>query len=545
MDDMNETFDAIVVGSGATGGWAAMDLTAAGMRVLLLEAGPLGTAAEAPRSMATNSPPKRGKLPAWARTREVQYRCYACTAATYKLFVDDLENPYETTAGAPFDWIRSRHFGGRSLTWNGHCYRMSDRELKAASWDGYGEDWPIGYDDLRPHYDRVEQLLGVHGEVAGIPNFPDGIFAGTPELTVGEEHLRSVIEKQWPTRRVTKARYVSTTSSDEGWPTRSSPGSTLAVAQKSGRLTVRPESVVARVLVDGVRGRASGIEYIDARTKERHVARADFVVLCASTIESTRILLNSRTAELADGAGNSSGTLGRYLADHTYGVAWRGIAPMFSGYSESQTRGNGLYVPSFRNADTPRECSFLRGYSLQVQVFPWLFPSSFDGLPGAREKHVASALKQNPPAYVVANYFGEVLSQPSNRVSLDPVRRDAWGLPVPRIECRYGENEIAMFDDVKRVVREMMGAAGFQAIEELESLNPPGRSVHEVGTARMGTSAATSVLDSHCRSWDIPNLFVMDGSCFVSTGYQNPTLTMLALCARACSELVRSWRTGQ
>lgn len=544
---MNETYDAIIVGSGATGGWAAMELTAAGMRVLLLEAGPQGSAAQAPRTIPTNSPPKRGKPPAWARTRDVQYRCYACIETTYHLFVDDQENPYRTAANAPFDWIRSRYFGGRSLTWNGHCYRMTDREFKAATWDGHGEDWPIGYEDLRPHYDRVEQFFGIEGEAANLPHFHDGIFVAAPQITPGEEHFRSVVERKWPNRRMTKARYISErrppAASGEAWPARSSPGSTLAAALESGRLTVRSEAVVARVLVDGTRGRASGVEYVDARTKERHVAQGHFVVLCASTIESTRILLNSRTPELPDGVGNSSGTLGCYLADHTYGVAWRGIAPTFSGYSESPIQGSGLYVPNFRNVDTPRECSFVRGYSLQVQVFPWLFPSSFDGLPGDREKNKASALQQKPPAYVVANYFGEVLSRRDNRISLDHSRLDAWGLPVPYIECRYGENEIAMFEDVKRAVREMMAAAGFETLEEMGDINPPGRSVHEVGTARMGASRQTSVLDPYCRSWDVPNLFVMDGSCFVSTGYQNPTLTMVALAARASSELVRAWRT--
>lgn len=505
---MAEGYDAIVVGSGATGGWAAKELTEAGLRVAVLEAGPELPAGAAPSSS-----------PADARRQQVQARCYAYDEGTAHLFVDDLENPYECPEDAPFAWIRSRVVGGRLHTWGRTAVRMCERDFKAASHDGIGEDWPISYADLAPHYDRVERFLRVCGSAAGCEQMPDGRFLDPPPLASAERAFAARVQRRWPSRRVTPARIA-----------KAPPGALIAAARATGRLTLMPDSVASRITVDAGDGRASGVAFVKRLTGREEEMRAPVVILCASTIESTRLLLNSTTAEHPDGLGNSSGVLGHYLMDHTYGVGIDGVAPW-----RWRPRGGrssyGCLLPAFRNV-TEGGVDFTRTYGVELQV---------EAPAGGRLASMRA--RRSGTAWMRA--FGEVLPDFDNRVAIDPDRKDAWGIPAVRIRCRYGDNERRMAADQHARLEEMAAAAGWEVEKSEGELGPPGLSVHEVGTARMGSDPATSVLDRHNRCWDVPNLFVTDGACFTSSGSQNPTLTMMAITVRACDFIVERLKRRQ
>lgn len=503
---MGEDFDAVVVGSGACGGWAAKELSEKGLRVALIEAGPLFPAAG----------DTLGATPVDPERQPIQSRCYAWNGTTSHLFVDDRDNPYTFPEGKPFEWIRGRQVGGRLHTWQRAVPRMSDYEFKAASRDGAGEDWPISYDDLSPYYDRVERYLGVYGEPEDLPQMPDGEFLEPPPMTTGERRFKSAVEERWDTRPVTSMRLA-----------RNTPDATVKAAMRTGRLTMFTDSIAKSVIADG--DRALGVTVVDRNRRVERVVNGRVVVLCASAIESTRLLLNSATADHPDGLGNSSGVLGHYLMDHTSGIGIDGIAPQRSP-DPDERESYGLLMPAFRNI-TEHGLDFIRGYQVEMQVKP---PA------GARPPGLRNRLRPRGGSFWL-RMFGEVLPRFENRVSIDPARTDAWGIPVPHISCTYGENELRMADDVHQSVREMVDAAGFHVLKTYPLL-PPGQSTHEIGTARMGSDRTNSVLNSHNRSWDVENLFVTDGACFTSSGHQNPTLTMMALTVRACDHIATQLR---
>jgi len=507
---MGAAYDAIVVGSGATGGWAAKELTESGLRVALLEAGPLLPDAEAAGGEPT--PESRCR-------QQVQARCYAYSERTAHLFVDDDENPYECPEDAPFDWIRSRLVGGRLHTWGRTSVRIGDADFKAASRDGIGVEWPLGYADLAPCYGRVERFMRVCGEPAGFAQMPDGEFGPPPPLNGAERAFAASTETAWPTRRVTPTRIA-----------KAAPTALVDAARATGRLTLLPDSIAGRVKVDPRTGRAAGIAYVNRLTRAEEEVDAPLVVLCASAIESTRLLLNSATEEHPDGLGNSSGALGHYLMDHTFGVGIDGVAPWprRPGVGDSSY---GCMVPAFRNV-TESGVDFARSYGVELQI---------EAPPGGRLARLRA--RRSGPAWMRA--FGEVLPSYENRVEVDPGKPDAWGIPSVRICCRYGENERRMAADQFRCLEEMATAAGWEIAKAERELCPPGLSVHEMGTARMGADPESSVLDSHNRCWDVPNLFVTDGACFPSGGCQNPTLTMMALTVRACEFIVAGLKRGE
>jgi choline dehydrogenase-like flavoprotein len=493
-----EPFDAIVVGSGACGGWAAKELTERGLRVALLEAGPL-------------LPPEGETLPAEPDPRlrrPIQSRSYVFGEATAHLFVDDVDNPYSQPEGKPFDWIRGRQVGGRLHVWAGMSLRMSDRELEAAGIDGVGEDWPISESDLAPYYDRVERFLRVRW---------------SSRLSPGERALAAAVEHRWPTRRVTAPRIAL-----------APPDAMLKTALGTGRLTLRPDSVVSRVLVSGSRAdRVRGVAFVDRSTGIEEEVEGRAVVLCASTIESTRLLLNSATPDHPHGLANSSGLLGRYLMDHTFGVGVDGVAAQRP-RSRGRQASHGAAIPAFRNV-TEGGVDFLRSYTTRLQV----------GAPVAGRLDRLHSLGRRSPAPFWMRAFGEVLPRFENRVTVDPDRLDAWGIPIAHVECAYGENERRMAADQAGCLREMAEAAGFEVERVHAEPATPGSSAHELGTARMGDDPANSVLDPFNRAWDVGNLVVADGSCFVSGGCQNPTLTMMALTVRACERLVAGLGRGE
>jgi choline dehydrogenase-like flavoprotein len=470
--------DVVVVGAGAAGGWAAKELTERGLRVALLDAGPAIPA------------PGGGGL----ERRPLQADCYACTEQTANLFVDDLDNPYEAAEGTEYRWIRSRQVGGRLHVWGRTSPRMGDDEFKAASEDGVGQDWPVSVADLAPAYARVEEFL----EVRRAP------------LVAAERGLKDAVEARWPSRTV----------EETPWACRE-PGRMLQAALRTGRLTLLAETIAERVLVAPGGEQATGVVAVDRHTGARDEIEGRAVVLCASALESTRLLLNSATPDHPNGLANSSGALGRYLMDHTYGIYYEGIAPP-RGEDEYEPRSQGAFMPGYRNLTEEGE-GFLRSYGIELQVM-------------TRPKR-AGRLRRGVRDDFWMSAFGEVLPDPDNGVELDLKRTDAWEIPILRVEARYGENERAMARDQLATMREMLEAGGFEITSSGDELSPPGLSAHELGTARMGTDPDTSVLDEHNRSWDVPNLLVTDAASFASSGHRNPTLTIMALTVRACQRL--------
>jgi choline dehydrogenase-like flavoprotein len=558
-------YDAIVVGSGATGGWAAKELTEKGMRVIVLEAGrkldPMTDFKEHAWPYEVKYRGTVGSRTLYRERQSTQSKCGSLTEYTRHLFVDDVDNPYTTPDQKPFDWIRGRHVGGRSVMWGRQVYRLSDYDLKAASRDGFGEDWPISYKDLAPYYDKVDEFIGVSGSVENLPQLPDGKFLPAMKLTCGEWSLKKAVESRWKDRRVMIGRAAILTRKhngraachwcghcDRGCTTSSyfsSPGSTLPAAAKTGRLTLRPNSVASHIIVDTKTGKASGVACIDQVTGKAFEVFGRVVVLCASTIESTRLLLNSATAQHPEGLGNSSGVLGRYLMDHTYSVSVGGVVPSVANYpyNYDDSRANGIYIPRFQNI-SDRDPKFIRGYGIQGAVQRGMMPTTIRSMPGfgSEFKKMVRDAKAPAPFWMAA--FGEMLPQADNRVTINREVKDAWGIPVAHIDCKHSDNERQMARHQVEALKEMATAAGFEIHFANPFLSAPGLCIHEIGTARMGSDPRKSVLNKFNQSWDVKNVFVTDGASFVSSGCQNPTLTMMAITARACDYIVDEARRG-
>ncbi|MDX2150789.1 MAG: GMC family oxidoreductase [Bryobacteraceae bacterium] len=536
-----QVFDVIVVGSGATGGWAAKQLTEAGMRVAMLEAGPKITPRDFTEHVQTWQLPYLGLNPKILRDRPIQGRCYACREQNYRWFVNDHENPY--TQEKPFNWIRMRVLGGRSLSWGRQSYRMSDLDFKAASHDGYGDDWPVGYEELVPYYEQVERYVGISGQAEHLPQLPDSVFQPPMEMTCTELALRKAVKEKMG-RTVTIGRVAILTKAlngrqachycgpcEQGCSTFSyfsSPFTTIAAAQKTGRLTLITDAVAARVAMKD--GKAAGISYVDRTSRDLREVRGKIVVLCASTLESTRLLLNS-------GICNSSGVLGRYLMDHIYqGGAW-GTMPQFEAkpWVGMPRRPNGIYVPRFRNVKEKTTNGFIRGYGYQGGAMPE-FNYNAPGFGAKYKEAVRTGAWQ-----MSLGLWGECLPRKESYVEIDKDRVDAWGIPVLKINMEWGDNEKKLWEDGRQQAAEMLEAAGAKNVQVTGTYSIPGFCIHEVGTARMGSDRKTSVLNKYCQSWDVENLFVTDGAAWVTIGCQNPTLTMMALTVRTCDYIVREY----
>jgi len=557
-------YDAIVVGSGATGGWAAKALTERGMTVLVLEA---GRHLDPKKDFREHAFPyelkNRGIAPGskYAPRQPIQSRCYAADEYGHHLFVDDIDNPYTTPDDKPFWWIRGRHVGGRSVTWGRQSYRLSDYDFKAAERDGYGAPWPFSYEDLKPYYEQVENFVGISGSYENLPQLPDSNFLPPMAMTCGERILKKSVESKFPGRNVIIGRAAILTKAhqgraachycghcDRGCSTHSyysSPGSTLPAAAKTGLMTLRPNAVAREIMVDPDTGKASGIRVVNQITKQDYEEYGKVIVLCASTLESTRILLNSRSRQYPDGLGNSSGALGHYLMDHMYSISAGGVVPVLKGmeYDFSDGRANGIYVPRFRNI-RDKHPNFIRGYGMQgncSQGYSFAHAKQASGF-GSEFKKLVRENPREIPFWLGA--WCEMLPRKENRVTIDPEKVDAWGIPALRIECAHGDNERAMAKDALETIKEMVDSAGFRTLYTSSTPAPPGFCIHEVGTARMGADPKTSVLNKWNQSWDVKNVFVTDGACFVSQGCQNPTLTMMAITARACDYIANEFKGG-
>lgn len=536
-----DPFDAIVVGSGATGGWAAKELTAAGMRVALLEAGAKITPRDFTEHQQTWQLPYLGRSPLIRRERPIQSRCYACREFNYKWFVNDIENPY--TEAKPFNWIRMRVLGGRSLSWGRQSYRMSDLDFKAASHDGYGDDWPISYADLVPYYEKVERYVGISGTAEGLPQLPDSVFQPGMAMTCGEEILKSAVQKKFG-RTITIGRVAILTKGQNGrapchycgpceqgcstFSYFSSPWTTIADAQKTGRLTLVTDAVASHIVMKN--GKAAGVAYIDRVTREPREVMSKVVVLCASTLESTRLLMNSNIC-------NSSGVLGKYVMDHIFGGGAAGEMPTLESkpWAGPPRRPNGIYVPRFRNVTESNTNGFIRGYGYQGGSSP-AFDTEAPGF-GAKYKEAVRKGKWN----INLGLWAECLARKENYVDIDPNRVDAWGIPVLRMHVEYGDNEKKLWQDAREQGASMLEAAGAKNVHLTGQHSLPGFCIHEIGTARMGADPKTSVVNPYCQAHDVENIFVTDGACWVSSGCQNPTLTMMAITVRACDYIVREY----
>jgi choline dehydrogenase-like flavoprotein len=555
-------FDCLVVGSGASGGWAAKRLSEAGVNVALLDCGRPQNDAQFTEHQAAFTLKYRDRADELIkRTRPVQKDCYACMEWNYHWFANDLQEPYTTAPDKPFSWQgRLRVIGGRTNVWGRQSYRLSDLDFKAKSHDGYGDDWPLSYADLSPYYDIVEEYVGISGAAEGVPELPDGRFQPAMAMSCAEQLLRERVKEKLG-RTVTIGRTANLTKAingrqachycgpcERGCTTHSyfnSAFTTVADAVKTGHCTLITNAMVYKVLTDPQSGKASGVLYIDRVTREPVEVRGRVVVLCAQALESARILFNSATSDHPAGLANSSGVLGHYLMDHHSAAGAGGILEGMTGAPSvnGPNRPNGIYVIRYRNTlNGPQQKDFLRGYGFQGGGgvgYPNFWATGY----GAAFKQAVLAAH---PAYLSLGGFGETLARFENFVQIDPEGAvDAWGIPVLRVNMAFGDNERAMAKDMAATAAEMLEAAGATHVTQNLDPNPvPGWGIHEVGTARMGSDSKTSVLNGFCQSHDVKNLYVMDGSCFVSIACQNPTLTIMALAVRSTDHLLEQMRQG-
>jgi choline dehydrogenase-like flavoprotein len=570
-----KTWDAIIVGSGACGGWAALELTRQGMDVLMLEAGAAVDPAKDFHHRFSYELDYRGN------GEPALMKRYSGSERNYKIMIDDVENPYTTSPETTYRWGRSRCLGGRTLHWARATDRMADYEFKAASRDGYGMDWAISYADLKPYYDRIESFVGVSGARENFAQFPDGVFLPAMPLNCAETIFVAAAKALgWPS---THRRLSQLTQPHNGRAACHYCGNcvngcdagamfnpiavTLPPALATGKLEIRTDCVVARVRMNK-ENRASGVTYVERYTRKAVDVDATWVILAASTLENTRLLLLSEKGGLA----NSSGLLGYYMMDQVGGGGVSGILPKLKGGPARLDDGKqaGITIPNFQNIDarTQRK-DFIRGYVMNATGGQTEYPAFAANVPGYGSEWKKEIKSRYVAQARVWNAGAEMLARKENFVELDPEVKDAWGIPVLRIHFTHSDNDYKLIEDFQQRAEELFRKAGGEVMSgpvtpagfpggpgapdarppatpptaAAPAARPPrrrplGASIHEVGTARMSASPKDGVLNSHCRTHDIPNLYVFGGNAFPSTGDKHPTLTMMALTARGCDDLV-------
>ena len=546
-------YDAIVVGSGISGGWAAKELTEKGLRVLLLERGrnvehikDYPNATKAPWQY----PHRGGRTRAMEELYPVLKRDYPLNEKNLAFWVSDKDSPY--TEVKRFDWFRGYQVGGRSLMWGRQSYRWSDFDFDANARDGTAIDWPVRYADLAPWYDHVERHAGIAGSVEGMEQLPDGQFQPAMPLNCGEELVAGRLAKLFNgRRRIIPGRTANATQAlpgraacqyrDACWlgcpfgAYFSTQSSTLPPAMKTGRLTLKPFAIVSEVTYDRDRKRATGVRVIDAITNQTTDYKARVVFLCASTLNSAWLLMRSATDVWPGGLGSSSDALGRNLMDHHFRCGAEGKLDGLEDKYYYGRRPTGFYIPRYRNLFGDKR-GYLRGFGYQGGAGRdgWSRAVAELGVGGAFK----DAMTEPGRWGVGATAFGEMLPNPKNRVSLDDAKKDKWGLPVLKIDCATGENERLMRKDMINDMADMLEQCGVKDVKTYDNDYFPGMGIHEMGTARMGKDPKSSVLNSWNQVWDAPNVFVTDGSCMASSACQNPSLTYMALTARAADHAV-------
>ena len=548
-------FDAIVIGSGISGSWAAKELCEKGLKTLVLERGrnvvhikDYPTANQDPWDMELH-----GFVPAEEAERQaVQRRTGFVGRDNMHFFVDDKKHPY--VEDKRFDWIRGYHTGGRSLTWGRQCYRWSDLDFEANAREGIAIDWPIRYRDISPWYDYVESYIGVSGEKLGLKHLPDGKFLKPMQLNCLEAEVRKRVEAAFPGRHITIGRVAHLTEPLNGRGTcqfrnrcaRGCPygayfsanAVTLPAAEKTGKMTLRPFSIVHEIIYDDSLGKATGVRIVDQETKEEIEFFADLIFCNASTVGSTAILLNSTSARFPNGLGNDSGELGHNMMDHHYFV---GAVGTYEGMADQYYEGrrpNGVYIPKYRNIDAGSKTdAFLRGYGYQGSASRqgWDRGTNAEGFgPDFKESLL------EPGQWTMAlNGFGECLPYHENRMYLHPSEKDEWGLPLVAFDAEFKDNELAMREQMMADAAEMLEAGGIRDIQTFDLIGGMGKGIHEMGTARMGRDPRTSVLNAHNQVHGVPNVYVTDGSCMTSSACVNPSITYMALTARAVDHAVK------
>jgi choline dehydrogenase-like flavoprotein len=559
MLDQSETFDAIVVGSGISGGWAAKELTERGLRVLMLERGKnvehvkdYLNAAKGPWEY----PHRGGRTRAMEDTYPVLRRDYPLNEKNLDWWVSDQESPY--TEVKRFDWYRGYHVGGRSLTWGRQSYRWSDFDFEANAREGIAVDWPIRYEDLAPWYDHVERHAGISGSRENLAQLPDGQFLPPMPLNCGEVVVADRLARQFDgKRRIIPGRAANLTERVQGrgacryrnacWlgcpfgAYFSTQSSTLPAALATGLLTLKPFAIVTEVALDRNRKRASGVRVLDAVSGQTTEYSARVVFLCASTLNSTWLLMRSATDLWPGGLGSSSGELGHNLMDHHFRCGANGRLDGLDDRYFYGRRPTGFYIPRYRNLLGDKR-DYVRGFGYQGSASRqgWERAVAELGV-GAAFK---DAMSTPGPWRMGATAFGEMLPDHNNRIWIDDKRKDKWGLPVLAIDCATGENERLMRTDMMNDMAEMLEATGAKDVRVFDNGYFPGMGIHEMGTARMGRDPKTSVLNAHNQVWDCQNVFVTDGSCMTSAACQNPSLTYMALTARAASYAVEQLKRG-
>jgi choline dehydrogenase-like flavoprotein len=557
------TFDAIVVGTGVSGGWAAKELTEKGLKTLVLDRGPMvkhldyPTAMKAPWELPYGDEPTQEDLARWPKHTRPSF--YGITQSTKHWFADDIDNPYEETK--PFDWFRGYHVGGRSLMWGRQSYRFSQMDFEANGKEGVGVDWPIRYDDLAPWYDHVEHFIGVSGNTDHLAQLPDGDFLPPMELNCVEKDFQGKLDSKFNRKLIIgRTANLSAPLKHDQSPQRgtcqyrnlcmrgcpfggyfSSNSSTLPSAERTGNMTMVTNAIVYELIYDNDKGKATGVRVLDAETGHQTEYFAKVIFVCASTFGTAHLLMNSTSSRFPNGFGNDSGELGHNIMDHLFGTGARAMVEGHEDRYYSGRRPNGFYIPRYRNVGTDKQ-NYLRGFGFQGGAGrqDWTRLVNEDAL-GEELKRAA----QTPgPWYVSMMGFGEMLPSHKNFVTLDRNHKDKYGLPVLNFDAAHQENEIMMGKAIIEDAVDMLSGAGYRNVKSFTMKANVGAGIHEMGTARMGRDPKTSVLNGWNQMHACKNVFVTDGSAMASSACQNPSLTYMALTARAANHAVEELKRG-
>jgi len=568
MGNNNNTYEAIVIGSGMSGGWSAKELCGRGLKTLLLERG--RDVRHLKDYPTMNTPPwefeHRGQIPYdIAKENPVISRCYAFREDAMHFFVKDKEHPY--VQDKPFDWIRGYQVGGKSIMWARFTQRWSEFDFEGPDRDGFAVDWPIRYKDIAPWYSYVEKFAGISGNKDGLDTLPDGEFLPAWELTCVENHFKDIVAQNYKDRHVIYSRCAHLTQPQpihleqgraqcqarnlcqRGCPFGgyfNANSTTIPWAQKTGNLTLRPHSVVHSLIFDDAKGKVTGVRVIDANTKEATEYFAPIIFLNAGAVNTNLILLNSTSKRFPNGLGNDNGLMGKYFAFHNY----RGrISARYDGmlnFKTEQSRATGgAYIPRFRNV-RKQETDFLRGYASTFNAMRYKAGPNTQGSFGEELKN--KLMDTNVPLgpwYIGSQCMGETIPKETNYLTLDKDKKDEWGIPLMKFNVAYDDNDEKLIKDFIDQFTEMFEKAGFTDIKATDSKQAPGLDIHEMGGVRMGRDPKTSLLNAWNQLYACPNVFVTDGACMTSTSTQNPSLTYMAIAARAANNAVDLLKKGE